>query len=170
MKKLLTLTIFALSLTAFSQISTSRMNEMRLNNTLAEVEKALGKKLEIAKKVDDYFYTIKINDKGSDFTLSFIENSDENGRTYYALYEISTKSANIKTLSKIGVGSTLEDLWKAYKSYTISIWNNWDEKTEKYSTKNRTFQLTDLELGTVIYFELENDKVVSVSISLNEGC
>jgi hypothetical protein len=170
MKKILPLAFFIFSISASAQISTTRMNEMRLNNTLAEVEKALGKKLEIAKKVDDYFYTIKINDKGSDFNLSFIENSDENGRTYYSLYEISTKSTQIKTLSKVGIGSSLDDLWKAYKNYNINLWNNWDEKTEKYSTKERTFQLSDFDAGTVIYFELENDKVVGVTISVHEGC
>lgn len=170
MKKFFTLAFLTFSLAAFAQISTTRMNEMRINNTLAEVEKALGRKLEIAKKVDDYFYTIKINDKGSDFNLSFAEMVDDQGRTYYALYEISTKSPNIKTLSKIGVGSSLEDLWKAYKTYNISIWNSWDETPDKYSTKNRTFQLSDYDAGTVIYFELENDKVIEVTLSLYEGC
>lgn len=35
---------------SFGQISTTRMNEIRIENTLTQVEKALGKKLEIAKK------------------------------------------------------------------------------------------------------------------------
>lgn len=170
MKKSLFLLLLLISVISFAQISTTRMNEMRLNNTLQEVEKALGKKLEIAKKVDDYYYTIKINDKGSDFELSFVETTDDNGRTIYLLHQIVTKSSNIKTLSKIGVGSSLDDLLRAYKNYTISIWSSWDEKTEKTSKTNRTFQLSDHDFGSVIYFELVNDKVTEVTLGIFEGC
>lgn len=170
MKKYITLLSLSVGLFAFAQISTSRMNEMRLGNELPAVEKALGKKLDIAKKIDDYFYTITTQDKGAEFHLSFIESENEKEQPIYILHQITTKSKNIKTLSNIGIGSSLDDLWKAYRNYSISLWNSWDEKTEKFSTKNRTFQLSDHELGSVIYFDLENDKVVEITVTLYEGC
>lgn len=64
----------------------------------------------------------------------------------------------------------MEDLWKAYKNYNISIGNIWDEKTEKYTTTERVFQLNDYEVGTAIYFYLRNDKVYEITVSLHEGC
>ena len=86
------------------------------------------------------------------------------------LYSITTTTPKIKTLSNVGVGSSLEDLWKAYKNYNISIGNIWDEKTEKYTTTERVFQLNDYEVGTAIYFYLRNDKVYEITVSLHEGC
>ena len=155
---------------SFSQISTTRMNEMRINNTLPQIEKALGKKLEIARKVDDWLYTINISDKGSDLSLGFMESMDENDKTTFVLYEVKTKSTKIKTLSNLGVGSTLDELWKAYKNYNISVWQTWDEKTEKYSTTERVFQLNDHDASTAIYFYLRNDKVYEIVVTLQEGC
>ncbi len=170
MKKILLLFLLFMIQFSFGQISTTRMNEMRIKSTLPEVEKALGQKLEISKKLDDWLYKVTVNDKGSEFELSFTEYTDENGKQIIELYEITTKSTSIKTLSKLGVGSSLDDLWKAYKNYNISIWNSWDEKTEKYSTTERIFQLHDYDAGTALYFQLRNGVVYEISLSFFEGC
>lgn len=49
MKNTLSLLFLGMFIFSFGQIYTTRMNEMRIENTLAQVEKALGKKLEITK-------------------------------------------------------------------------------------------------------------------------
>lgn len=170
MKKLTLVVAFFLFQISFAQISTTRMNEIRIKNTLSEVEKALGQKLEISKKLDDWLYKVTINDKGTEFQLSFTEYTDESGKQIIELYEVSTQSKSIKTLSKLGVGSSIDDLWKAYKDYNISIWNSWDEKTEKYSTTERTFQLHDYDAGTALYFQIRNGVVYEISLSFFEGC
>lgn len=146
------------------------MNEIRLQSNLADIENALGQKLDLSKKLDEWFYSTKVTHNGSEFLLNFSEYSDENNQTQVQLYEISTRSASVKTLSNIGVGSSLDDLWKAYKNYNVSIWRMWDQKTEKYSTTDRVFQLNDHDAGTALYFYLRNDKVYEITLSFSEGC
>lgn len=155
---------------SFAQISTTRMNEIRIASNLAEVETTLNQKLEISKKQDDWLYKTRVNHKGSEFELGFTEYVDENNQTKIELFEITTESASLKTLSQIGIGNSLEDLWKVYKNYNISVWSTWDESTEKYSKTERVFQLNDYDAGTVLYFYLRNDKVYKITLSFFEGC
>ncbi|MBA5628541.1 hypothetical protein [Moheibacter lacus] len=152
------------------QISTTRMNDIRINSSLSEVETAVGQKLELSKKLDDWLYTTTVNQKGSEIELGFTQYTDENGQNTTQLYEIKTKSSNIRTLSKLGIGSSLDDLWKAYKNYNVSIWNAWNPDTEKYSTTERVFQLNDNDAATALYFYLRNGKVYEIVLSFNEGC
>lgn len=170
MKKTFTILLFTASLTLSAQISTTRMNDLKLGMSLSEVESSLGKPLELTKGENDWGYVTKISNKGVEFSVRFIENQNENGMTYYSLYEVETTSASVKTLSKVGVGSSLDDLWKAYKNYSISVWKGWDEKTEKYSTTERVFQLQDNDASTVLYFYLKNDKIYKISLNYFEGC
>lgn len=165
------ITFFSLlSFLLSAQISTTRMNDLRLGMSINETESLLGSPLELTKSENDWGYTTKISHNGTDFTIRFVENTNENGATDYGLYEIETTSTNIKTLSKIGVGSSLDDLWKAYKNYSISIWKSWDERTESYSNTERVFQLHDNDTATTIYFHLRNDKVYKILVTYFEGC
>ncbi|SMC51202.1 hypothetical protein [Moheibacter sediminis] len=170
MKKTFTILLFAASLALSAQISTTRMNDLKLGMSLSEVESSLGKPLELTKGENDYGYVTKISHKGAEFSVRFIENQNESGMTYYSLYEVETVSSAVKTISKIGIGSSLDDLWKAYKNYSISVWKGWDENTEKYSTTERVFQLQDNDAATVLYFYLRNDKVYKISLNYFEGC
>ena len=168
MKTTLSIFLFAAIFSLNAQISTTRMNDLKLGMSLSETESLVGQSLELTK--EDWIYETKITNKGVDLKLFFTENQDENGMTNYSLYEIETTSPNIKTLSKIGIGSSLDDLWKAYKNYSISIWKIWDDKTEKYSETERIFHLQDLETSTVLYFYLKNDKIYKISLNYFEGC
>lgn len=170
MKKTFTILLFAASLVLSAQISTTRMNDLKLGMSLSEVESTLGKPLELTKGENDWGYVTKISNKGAEFSVRFIENQNESGMTYYSLYEVETTSAAVKTLSKVGIGSSLDDLWKAYKNYSISIWKSWDDKSENYSTNERVFQLQDMDASTVLYFHLKNDKVYKISLNYFEGC
>lgn len=170
MKSIFSILIFSAFLSLNAQISTTRMNDLRLGMSLTEVESALGKPLELTKGENDWGYVTTVSHKGADFFVRFTENQNESGMTYYSLYEVETTSIAVKTLSKIGIGSSLDDLWKAYKNYSISVWKGWDEKTEKYSTTERVFQLQDNDASTVLYFYLRNDKVYKISLNYFEGC
>lgn len=170
MKKISTLLTLGIFSFGIAQISTTRMNEMRLNNTLQQVEKALGQKLEITKTGDDWLFYVKVTDKGADFTLGFLESINESNSNELVLYEIKTNSSEIKTLSKLGVGSSIEDLWKAYKNYNISVWQMWDEIEDSNSKTDRVFNIQDHDAGTSLYFYLRNNKVYEIVIGINEGC
>ena len=170
MKSILFSIIIIAASNCFAQISTTRMNDFRLRASLADVEKSVGHKLELAKKMDDWLYKTTVTQNGAEIELGFNQFTDENGQVRTELYEISTKSSAIKTLSKVGVGSSLDDLWKAYKNYSISVWSTWDEKTEKYSTTERVFQLNDNDEGNALFFYLRNGIVYQILLSFNEGC
>lgn len=170
MKKISTLLTLGIFSFGIAQISTTRMNEMRLNNTLQQVEKALGQKLEITKTGDDWLFYVKVTDKGADFTLGFLESINESNSNELVLYEIKTNSSEIKTLSKLGVGSSIDDLWKAYKNYNISVWQMWDEIEDSNSKTDRVFNIQDHDAGTSLYFYLRNNKVYEILIGINEGC
>ncbi len=170
MKKIFLFFLLGMIQFSFAQISTTRMNDIRIGSALTEVETALGKKLEISKKQDDWLYKTRINHKGSEFELGFSEYMDENDQSKIELFEINTESASLKTLSKIGIGNSIDDLLKAYKNYNISVWATWDESTENYSTTERVFQLNDYDAGTVLYFYLRNNKVYKITLSFFEGC
>lgn len=170
MKKIFTLLTLGIFSFGIAQISTTRMNEMRLNNTLQQVEKALGQKLEITKTGDDWLFYVKVSDKGADFTLGFLESINESNSNELVLYEIKTNSSEIKTLSKLGVGSSIDDLWKAYKNYNISVWQMWDEIEDSNSKTDRVFNIQDHDAGTSLYFYLRNNKVYEIVIGVYEGC
>lgn len=170
MKKIFTLLTLGIFSFGIAQISTTRMNEMRLNNTLQQVEKALGQKLEITKTGDDWLFYVKVTDKEADFTLGFLESINESNSKELVLYEIKTNSSEIKTLSKLGVGSSIDDLWKAYKNYNISVWQMWDEIEDSNSKTDRVFNIQDHDAGTSLYFYLRNNKVYEIVIGVYEGC
>lgn len=170
MKTTISILLFIGFVFSNAQISTTRMNDLKLGMTLSEAESKLGHPLELSKGEDEWGYTTKITHKGAEFQVRFIESQNENGMTYYSLYEVETTSSSVKTLSKIGIGSSLDDLWKAYKNYSISIWKSWDEKADGYSNTERIFQLQDNDASTVLYFHLRNDKVYKISLNYFEGC
>lgn len=170
MKTLFTTLLFSLAFLLNAQISTTRMNDLKLGMSLSEVESLLGKPMELTKGENEWGYVTRISHKGAEFSVRFVENQNESGMTYYSLSEVETTSSAIKTLSKVGVGSNLDDLWKAYKNYSISIWKMWDDKSESYSTNERVFQLQDNDASTVLYFYLKNDKVYKISLNYFEGC
>uniref|UniRef100_UPI0028AEE97A hypothetical protein n=1 Tax=Empedobacter sp. TaxID=1927715 RepID=UPI0028AEE97A len=124
--KITLLGFFLLSVVGFGQISTTRMNELKIGMRPFEVLKLLGE--EIAAIVDEGETNITL--KGIDYTIEIRSGylSKTENDTY--LSSISTTSKNIKTLS--GIGSTLEDLWKAYSSkYNVFL--------DKSNNNNREF-------------------------------
>jgi len=170
MKKISTLFFLLLVTVSMAQISTTRMNDLNVRAKLSEIETILGEKLELSKKENDWLYTTTVNHKGAELHLSFMDYHDELEGTVFQLFLISTDSNSLKTLSNLGVGSSLEDLWKAYKHYNISIWNEWDENLQKFTPEERVFQISDYDAETALFFHIKNNRVYKISVSFFEGC
>lgn len=152
--KITLLGFFLLSVVGFGQISTARMNELKIGMRPSEVLKLLGKKP--AAIVDEGETNITL--KGIDYTIEIRSGylSKTENDTY--LSSISTTSKNIKTLSGIGIGSTLEDLWKAYSSkYNVFL--------DKSNNNNREFRIDDRENGVILTFSLKNEIVTTIRLS-----
>ena len=142
------------SVTGFAQISTMRMNELKIGMRPSEVLKLSGNKpMAIA---DDN--ETKIALKGIDYTIEMRSGylSKTENDTY--LSSISTTSKNIKTLSGIGVGSSLDDLWKAYSSkYNVYL--------DKSNNNYREFKIDDKENGVIMNFNLKNEIVTKIELN-----
>lgn len=173
MKKLFPLLLGLLFLSAQAQITTGRMNDIKLNKTQEEIEKTIGQKLKLKSDEYDWLSYAEINHKGIQLKLGFVKLTTEEGTAEnYTLYEIRTSSPNIKTLSGIGVGNSLDDLWNTYKKdFNLSVWFLWDDDIQDISKKKRMFELTGLEEYTVIRFYLDNDKITEIVVAVSEdGC
>ncbi|MGB3453949.1 MAG: hypothetical protein WBA59_08980 [Moheibacter sp.] len=173
MKKLFPLLLGLLFLSAQAQITTGRINDIRLNKTQEEIEKTIGQKLKLKSDEYDWLSYAEINHKGIQLKLGFVKLTTEEGTAEnYTLYEIRTSSPNIKTLSGIGVGSSLDELWNTYKKdFNLSVWFLWDDDIQDISKKKRMFELTGLEEYTVIRFYLDNDKITEIVVAVSEdGC
>lgn len=138
----------------FAQISTMRMNELKIGMRPSEVMKLLGNKpMAIADNSET-----KITLKGIDYIIEirsgYLSKTDND--TY--LSSISTTSKNIKTLSGLGVGSSLEDLWKTYSSkYNVFL----DRSDNNY----REFRIDDKENGMILNFNLKNEIVTKIELN-----
>lgn len=130
------------------------MNELKIGMRPSEVLKLLCKKP--AAIVDEGETNITLN--GIDYAIEIRSGylSKTENDTY--LSSISTTSKNIKTLSGIGIGSTLEDLWKAYSSkYNVLL--------DKSINNNREFRIDDRENGVILTFSLKNEIVTTIGLS-----
>lgn len=173
MKKTFSLLFGLLFLSAQAQITTGRINDIRLNKTRDEIEKTIGQKL--TPKADEYDWMsyAEISHNGIQMKLGFVKQTNEEGTSEnYILYEIRTSSPNLKTLSGIGVGSSLDDLWNTYKKdFNLSVWFLYDDDIQDISKKKRMFELTGMEEYTVIRFYLDNDKITEIVVAVSEeGC
>src|SRR5690554_2400392 len=164
--------VIVLSFSLQAQITTTRMNEFNINDPLSKLEKILGKKLNL--KADSYNWInyAEVDYKGIPMKLGFVRDTLVEGDVEeYRLYEIRTTSSDIKTLSGVGVGNSLEELWDTYKrDFNISLWFGLDELSGEVDRNNRIFELSGLEDLTVIWFFSKNGIVTEVVLSYYEGC
>ena len=84
----------------------------------------------------------------------------------FEVYTVSSVSAQLSTLSGIKIGSSLDDLWKAYKKYDISVQDIFEDDETK---SVRAFAINDLDNGCTLDFYLKNNKVVKMVLSNESG-
>lgn len=169
MKTLLTSLILFLGLNLQAQISTTRMGDIYIGKSKATIEKAIGQKINLIETNNYSGQTIQVKHKGITYELTFA-NRNINDEPAIILRELATESTKIKTLSGMGVGNTLDDLWKTYKDYRIGLYSEWDNETLRDSETDQFFQIFDYDQNTILQFMLKNEKVYKVSILLDEGC
>lgn len=152
-------------------ISTLRLGGFTINMTNKAAEKISKSKIKVV-NTDNYQPTT-VNYLGENVEIVFARSSNDVGEYdgIFIIFSLSTKSKKFRTKSGMGVGSTKNELFEAYKNYANFCVNQfWDEKTKKPSTVNSTFVLTDMEANTMLSFILRNNVVVEVSVYMNEGC
>lgn len=172
MKTTLSLLLAFLFYQSAAQITISRMNNLKLETQIGEVEKILGQKLEPKGSEDNWVKHTEVISNGVPLRLGFVSLWDDKADAeVLKLWEISTISDQIKTLSGISVGDTMEELWDTYKNkFDISVWSVWDEKTQEYSKDEKYFDLMEPEEISIVRFSLKNGIITEITILINEGC
>ena len=172
MKKSIILLVIILFSCVNAQITTTRINEFKIQTSKQDVEKIIGYKLILQPDEYGWMHYAEINYKGVDLKLGFANYTEiENDSDGYTLFEITTQSKNVKTLSGISVGDDIHKLWNTYyKDFNISLWNIWDEETETRSNNKKMFELSGNEEMTVIRFFINNGIITEIAVSVFEGC
>jgi len=167
---LVCLTFFANAQSATDLITTMRIGIFKIKATKADVEKIIGKKLE--NKSKEYTDSIDINYNGTNYTLVFSPEYNEDGKkpVVYSLYSVSAANTPLKTKSLIGIGSTKAEILQAYDKFDLTINNDYAYK-EKGNTKDKIqfISLPDYDSGTRITFTTENRVVKKIEVSIDEG-
>ena len=163
--------------TSFAQqnfdVSTLRIGAFTINMKAKDAEKISKSKLVAATGKDEYSQTSKINYLGENIGVIVSQTSDSKGQFDggFEIFSLMTKSKKFRTKSGVGVGSTKDQLFEAYKNYPkFSVSQMWDEKTNQFSPTRSTFVLTDNAAGTLLSFTLINNVVTEISVYLNQGC
>lgn len=170
MKQLFSGLLLFMAISVWAQISTTRMGDLYIETTKSEIEKKIGQKIQLTERKSDFRtgYDAVVTHKGVSYQLYFVSNpGGPAGEGGYLLSEISTQSTQIKTISGMGVGNTLDELWKTYKNYNIAVTDyylNDGDQTE------RVFEFLDSDTVTTLAFHFKNGKVYKVSLIVNEGC
>ncbi|MBO6212443.1 hypothetical protein [Algoriella sp.] len=172
MKKLLFMTAFVAAIFLQAQVSTTRINDIKLGMKLTELEKLTGQKFKL--KLNEYGYPdgdLTIVSKGITYKVGFMSNGEDASPTNLTVYTIKSSDSSLKTLSGIKIGSSLDELISKYKNLNISIYDGYDDKTDKRTKAFRYFNIEDQDSGSMLQFYLVNDKVTSFDVMYNdEGC
>ncbi|WP_314241537.1 hypothetical protein [Empedobacter tilapiae] len=172
MKKIFFIAAFVAGIALQAQVSTTRINDVKLGMKLSELEKLTGQKFKI--KLNEYGYPdgdVTIVSKGVTYKVGLTTNGEETGgSSTLTVYSVKSSDSSLKTLSGIKIGSSLDELINKYKNLNISIFDGYDDKTDKRTKAFRYFNVEDYDNGSILQFYLVNDKVVSFDVMYNEGC
>jgi hypothetical protein len=153
-------------------ISTMRMGIFKLKSTTAEIEKALGQKIKVKHKQDNYMDTAKIMYNQANYILSFTKLYNENTSApeVWELFAVSSSNTTLKTKSGIGINNTKSEILSTYDKNDMTINNDWEYK-EKGNAKDKIqfVTLNDYEAGTTLVFKTEDRVVKSMEVRLYEG-
>lgn len=141
------------SYSSFAQISTTRMNKIKLEMKTPDFLKLFGQQPIAFVEDVEQKYTLNDVDYFVVIGRGFLSKNESD--TY--VRQIRTTSPKIKTLSNLGIGSSLEDLWKHYHKYQIYI--------DKLNDNQRSFRIEDVENKSTLNFLLKNNKVIEIEVN-----
>ena len=161
---------FAAAQSGADLITTMRMGPFKLNTVKADIEKAIGQKLEAHSK--EYFDSVEVNYGGVKYALVFNQEYSEDPKKIapWKLYAVSSTTTAFKTKSLIGIGSTKAEIILAYDKFDLAIYNDYQYK-EKGNAKDKIqfINLLDGDAGTQITFTTENRIVKKIAVTFIEG-
>lgn len=175
MKLLTALLLLFFSLCIYAQstaVTMAGIGDIKLGMKKAEFEKLLNRSFKfphLTTKNDDAFQdTIRINYKGMEADVMFQKEYSEDEKYDIAVWEIRSKSPQLKTKSGIGIGDDKYKIISTYEGYVIWIMPEYENN---YTIKSKTRSSIWLhgDSGHVIIFYLDNNKVSAMGVSYFEG-
>lgn len=143
-----------LSVSIFAQkVSTTQFGDIPIGYSNQQVSQLNPNQLQLLDVSTPEAPEQTITIKGNTYSLVYFKN----GRTKeLSIFSVSSKSNNLKTLSGIGVGSSVSDLWQKYKNYSISY--------KKEIDGGKIFTLYDEDNETELQFVVNNQKVSEIRL------
>ena len=171
MKKLTSLIVIFIATISFAQVSTTRINEFKLGEKKTDLEKIIGKTIDLNLNNGYQEKPLYLVYKGIVYELYFTPSYGDDGAELneFTLYSVRSKDKTLKTLSGIKTGSTFDELLHKFKDYNIEINDSWNENGSRNKT-DRIFTINDYDAGTYLVFTLKNGKVTEFYVGYNEGC
>jgi hypothetical protein len=180
MRALPILLFILISLKANTQINSSLVSltgigDIKLGMKKTELEKLTGTKIKLVnllRKDEDWARdTINIKWKELDYQLVIDKDYITGKGTDYIVYEINSKSPQLKTKSGIGLGDDKLKIVSTYQDFMLHIIPDYEPPAfnVKSKTKSSLWLFGDTS-GTVIIFYLTNNKVTGFCVMYNEGC
>ncbi|GGF08097.1 hypothetical protein SAMN05443634_10342 [Chishuiella changwenlii] len=145
------------------KISTTQFGDIKSKMNNVEVSKLNPKQLTVMDVSNEDMPEQDITINGITYHVVYYNNLKTKK---LEVYSVSSTSKNLSTLSGIKVGSTLNDLWKNYKNYDISVKNNFDTRNNENS--KRIFILNDIDNGSSLYFYLNKNTISEIKL-VNES-
>jgi hypothetical protein len=158
------------------QITLGGIGPFKVDMAKTEVEKLLGQIIKTPKSVKkdaSQMDTVKSKWKELEIEFVFYSRYIDEKKNEISIYAINSSSALLKTKSGIAIGDDKMKVIETYLDYSMNLWRDYetDEKGEYTVSKTKSTMMLMGESGTyVIYFRFENNKLVSFTVTMNEGC
>jgi hypothetical protein len=158
------------------QVTLGGIGPFKVDMSKKEAEKLLNQTIKTplaSKKDEPGMDTVKVKWKDTDLVMVFYNRYIDEKKSEISIYTISSSSVLLKTKSGISIGDEKMKVIETYLDYSMNLWKDYetDEKGEYKESKTKsTIMLMGSEGAYVIYFRFENNKLVSFSVTMNEGC
>lgn len=154
-------------------VSSTGIGEIKLNMTLAQVEKVIGQSIVLKPNSgEDYAMdTAIVTFKGVELFIQFInEGGDDNNKPQKKVYGIGANHASLQTRSGISPGHDKFDVVKKLDGMYLTLQPDWRMENKPDKAKYSVLSLTDGENGTQLLMYFENNKLTGFYVSVFEGC
>ena len=172
MRKLIFFVMLATSVQLKAQntdylITMDGVGKLKIDMTVDEVEKLLGKKFNLSLNDEDgsYMDTVKTKYKAIDVILYFERQYEDDTVYKMALYGMKVTNPLCKTKSGLGIGTDKIRLINDYETYFLRVAPDWTDDTYMTLSKTKSsVYVYDHDSEKAIIFQLNNKKVASIEV------
>jgi hypothetical protein len=134
-----------------------------------QLEKTLGKKIPLTNLRDtvsgSWMDSAFIKYKEADIRLTFERSFDEHDNTFMRMTTIETSSPLCKTIEGVGIGSSKQEIIKAFPGNRLSMNHGFEKDTDTIPAKSLyVITVRQNREGPQIIFYLKNNKVRSIEV------